>query len=87
MGGEMIMGVPGAPEGAVPMDPRMQRALQMQAEREERERALIPNKGEQRRIACVQFAIASRPGGYDDAKELVKVAEMIDKFISSGPNN
>lgn len=85
MGGEVI-GIPGGPD-SIHLTPQGQAAMQRAAERAEREAALIPNKGEQRRIASVQFAIASRPNGYDTGKDLITVAEMIDKFISSGPNN
>lgn len=50
--------------------------------------ARMPTKGEQRRIASLQFAVAARGAqGFETAKDLIRYAEQIDKFISNGPNS
>lgn len=73
--------------GNVITDPRTVRALQGQNEQIARQQAQVPDKGEQRRLAAVQFAIASRgQAGFDVGADLIATAKAIDKFIQSGPN-
>jgi hypothetical protein len=43
-----------------------------------------PSKQEHRRVAALNFAIASQPGGYDTAEMLTKAAKRIEKYIDSG---
>lgn len=81
MGGDII--VPG-------QDQQLRQLAAMQEAAMAQRDATMPNKGEQRRIACVQFAIQAGIGtgeGTTDAKALIAGAAALDKFILSGPNS
>lgn len=43
-----------------------------------------PSKDEQRRVAALNFAIASKPEGFQLDRELLARAKGIDHFITSG---
>lgn len=76
------LGVPGAPEG-FQVTPAAQRQLDHQQKMQEAERALVPSKGEQRRLASIQLAVQAGA----TPETVVAVAKGIDKYISTGPNS
>lgn len=43
-----------------------------------------PSQAEQRRVAALQFALASRPDGFKSAEVLISTANAIDTFIQNG---
>lgn len=44
-----------------------------------------PSQDEQRRIAALQFTLASRPSGFDSAATLVAECAVVEDYIQSGP--
>lgn len=76
----------------VPTDVQMQMIMDAQDKAQQEQMARQPTKGEMRRTTCLQFALsfmASSDEGarFADVSELIKGAEKMDKFISSGSNS